>query len=85
MKLPVQAPAVVRGSFSWPTRRPARGSTEPAIAPAQLPPGAAIACADPMPTACVCDNGIATCCGPMATGCYVDTDTGACTCYGVPP
>ena len=77
MKLPVQAPAVVRGSLSWPTRRPARGSTERAIEPAQTNNNV-IQCPAGM-NACVCDNGVATCC-PTTAGCNLDTTTGACNC-----
>ncbi len=78
MKLPVQAPAVVRGSFSWPTRRTARGSTEPAIVPSG---SAIIRCSGDAPNACICDNGIATCCRTTA-GCSIDSLTGACNCTG---
>jgi hypothetical protein len=85
MKLPVQAPAVVRGSFSWPTRRLARGSNEPSVEPAA---GAVISCKngtpDGTPYPCICDNGIATCCKTNA-GCSVNPNTGACTCMGKSP
>jgi hypothetical protein len=82
MKLPVQAPAVVRGSVSWPTRRPAGGSTEPAIEPAA---GAVVRCTDPNYSyACICTNGIATCCSSNA-GCTVDPGTGFCNCSGEIP
>jgi hypothetical protein len=77
MKLPVQAPAVVRGSSSWPTRRPARGSTEPAIGPSA---GSIIKCTDPnYPNTCICNNGMATCCATDQY-CDYDTGTGLCTC-----
>ena len=79
MKLPLQAPAVARGSVSWPMRRPVRGSTEPAVEPAA---GAIVKCTDPTPRTCVCDNGIATCCLPTQTGCTVDPGTGNCSCVG---
>jgi hypothetical protein len=75
MKLPVQAPAVVRGSVSWPTRRPAHGSTEPAIEPADANP--VIKC--PGASACVCDNGVAVCCNPN-TYKQCSTETGICEC-----
>jgi hypothetical protein len=80
MKLPPQAPAVVRGSVSWPMRQPVRGSTEPAIKPAAA--GAIVNCMPPTPNTCVCDNGIATCCKPDDRGCTVDPGTGNCTCVG---
>jgi hypothetical protein len=79
MKLPVQAPAVVRGSFSWPTRRPAHGSTEPAIGPAA---GSIITCTEPgYPNACICTNGTATCCANNQY-CDYNPDTGLCECKG---
>jgi hypothetical protein len=82
MKLPVQAPAVVGGGFSWPTRRLAhRGGTVVAIEPAG---GSLIHCEAPTPYACVCDNGVATCCETTA-GCTVDTTTGACNCLAKKP
>jgi hypothetical protein len=75
MKLPVQAPAVVRESVFWPTRRPARGSTEPAIEPM----GSVLHCTAPTPNPCVCENGIGTCCeGDL--GCKINTMTGSCVC-----
>jgi hypothetical protein len=77
MKLPVQAPAVVRGSRSWPLHRPGRrGGTAPAIEPAA---GGVVNCKVPNPNMCVCDNGVATCC-PTTAGCNLDTTTGACNC-----
>ena len=64
MKLPVQAPAVVRGSLSWPLRWPdRRGGTAPAIEPAA---GGVVNCTDPTPNSCLCDNGVATCCPTTA-------------------
>ena len=82
MKLPVQAPAVVRGSASWPTRRPARGSAEPAIEPAQTN-NLIIQCPVGM-NACVCDNGIAVCCGSSANYCSTDSN-GTCGCVSRGP
>lgn len=75
MKLPVLAPAVVRGSVSWPTRLPARGSAVPGIEPAQ---GAVVQCVPPTPYGCICDNGVATCCSD-SNGCNTDAN-GACKC-----
>jgi hypothetical protein len=79
MKLPVQAPAVVRGSLSWPLHRPdRRGGTSPAIEPAA---GGVVDCQEPTPRNCVCDNGVATCCSSMDTRCDFDSTTGACNCF----
>ena len=79
MKLPVQAPAVVRGSVSWPARRSSRrGGAVDAIEPAG---GGIVRCTGTTPFACVCDNGIATCCATNS-GCTVDSTTGACNCSG---
>jgi hypothetical protein len=76
MKPPVQAPAVIRGSCSWPTHRPSRGSTEPGIEPAY----AVISCTNPNhPNACICNNGMATCCATGQT-CDYDPNTGLCSC-----
>jgi hypothetical protein len=82
MKLPVQAPAVVRGSVSWPTR-PARGGTEPAIEPAQTN-NLVIQCPPGM-NACVCDNGVAVCCDSTMTYCQTDPNTGFCSCKSEGP
>ena len=76
MKLPVQAPAVVRGSVSWPTRRPSGGSTVPAIEPA----GTVVRCSGNTPNSCVCKNGVATCCSAGENSCTMNTTTGACNC-----
>ena len=65
MKLPVQAPAVVRGSVSWPMRSLVGGNTIPTIEPS----GSAVNCDGDTPWTCICDNGIATCC----------TNNGGCT------
>ena len=78
MKLPVQAPAVVRGSVSWPTRRASRGSTVPGIEPATIA-GHVVNCSGGTPTPCICNNGVATCCGPNQI-CSLNEVTGACTC-----
>jgi hypothetical protein len=75
MKLPVQAAAVLRGSFSWPTRWPAGGSTESGIAPA----GGAVQCSNPTPNACICGNGVAICCA-TTKGCTLEQGTGVCKC-----
>ena len=78
MKLPVQAPAVVRGSRSWPLHRPGRrGGTAPAIEPAA---GGVVNCKVPNPNMCVCDNGVAVCCDPSMTYCQTDLNTGFCSC-----
>lgn len=82
MKLPVQASAVVRGGFSWPTRRPAPSAGS--VAGIEASGGGVISCKDPTPFACVCDNGIATCCSTSA-GCTVDPGTGACSCMAKSP
>jgi hypothetical protein len=77
VKLPVQAPAVVRRDFSWPTQRLVYdGGAEAAIGPAS---GSVVNCTGTTPFACVCDNGIATCCSTSA-GCTNDPNTGACNC-----
>jgi hypothetical protein len=76
MKLPVQAHAVVRGSLTWPVWPPAR---QGAAVPSLLPSSSSVHCTSPTPSACVCDNGIATCCATGVT-CEVDSATGACNC-----
>jgi hypothetical protein len=76
MKLPVQAPAVDRGSYSWPEIRRAPGGKS-VVASA----GGVINCTGSTPYACMCDNGIATCCSTKA-GCSINTTTGACNCEG---
>jgi hypothetical protein len=78
MKLPLQAPAVVRGGFSWPPRRAAHlGGAVAAVEPAGQ---GVITCTGTTPVACICDNGIATCCPTGCTGCTTDPSTGACGC-----
>ncbi len=69
MMLPMQAPALLRGSPYGPSRA--------GVAAAQK--GGVVQCTDPTPYACICDNGIATCCGTNL-GCTVDSGTGACQC-----
>ncbi len=82
MKLPVQAHAVVRGSLTWPVRRPARhGAAVPSLLPSA---GFSVNCTSPTPSACVCDNGIATCCA-SGVSCEVDSTTGACNCVSRAP
>ena len=79
MKLPAQAPAVVRGRVSWPARRPAADSARFAIAAA----GTVIKCSGNTPNPCMCENGLATCCSQ--TTCSVNQTTGECECgTGVP-
>jgi hypothetical protein len=77
MQLPVQAPAVVRGSVSWTTSRPDCRSLASGVEPAA---GSPVKCKGTTPYPCLCDNGIATCCRNDA-GCTVST-TGSCMCIG---
>jgi hypothetical protein len=80
MKLPVQAPAVVRGGLYWLASRPThRVGAVVGIEPANG--GHVVNCTGTTPFACVCDNGIATCCATNS-GCTVDSTTGACNCSG---
>ncbi len=76
MKLPVQAPAVLRGSVSWPARGPSRGNSIAGIQPAK---GVNVNCTGSTPTSCICENGVATCCSLDDT-CSVNENTGVCSC-----
>ena len=76
MKLPVQSPAVLRGSNSWPTRGPSRGDSSAGIQPAK---GVSVNCSGTTPRSCICENGVATCCTTNET-CSVNESTGACNC-----
>ena len=76
MKLPVQAPAVVREGLSWPIRRPAVPGVEPAGC--KVCKAGGNPCTGSLPDIVECKSGTCQCC---ASGQKAKQEPGgACTC-----
>jgi hypothetical protein len=76
MKLPVQAPAVVREGLSWPIRRPAGPGVEPAGCKVCLEGGNP--CSGNLPDIVACPSGTCQCCASGQK--WKQEAGGACTC-----